>query len=189
MEREQALKDVAVIKSVFEKTNIYFSNQAPYFILWGSLILAASLVQQLFFLAEPAPWAYPLLWIIFVLIGAAGSIIIGKADKVTLPQATNYYSWIFGLLWGSGSLAMAIIVCLSLVLSIYEAKFIMVFIIIITGLVLVATGLFLHRPALYLGVLCFPVSIVMVYFPDWQPSIFGLVTGGGFLVIAMLSLK
>ena len=189
VEREQAIKDVGLIKGVLEKTNIYFSNQAPYYVLWGLLVLAASSVQQLFYLKEPVYWAYPLLWILFAVTGGTGSYLIGKIDKTAANPAATYLGWNFGWLWVSGFLAIAIVVLLSISLSIYDVQYIMVFIILIIGLVLVSTGLFLHRPALYLGLLCLPVSIAMVYYPAWQPAIFGLIIGGGYLVIAVLSFR
>jgi len=187
MDKEEILRDVEIIKEVFQKTNIYFSNYYPWYMLWGALIVLATSVHQYFLLSEISTLRISLIWIIFAVVGAAGSAIIGKLiGKKENKRDFTSMGRIQLLLWGATTLAIILTVLLSVVWGVYGEEYIVVFILLITGVTLVSFGVFLYKPSLYLGFLCFPVAIAMLYFPVWQPVLFGMLIGGGYFVIGTL---
>ena len=189
-EKEQAIEDVKMIRKVLEKANAYNSTNYPYYIMWGMLFILASAIQQnAYFAGATLDWIYPVIWIAFLLLGFTGSFFLaGKIEKNIPRQVSVYIGKTTGLLWGTGGLAIALVVQLSLFWGVYSAQYILVFITLIIGLTLVSFGVLLHKPAAYLGFLCFPVSVIMIYYPIWQPLILGMLIGGGYFVIGTLDL-
>lgn len=189
-ETEQAIKDVQMIRKVLEKANAYSSTNYPYYMLWGMLFVLASAIQQYaYFIVTTQGWIYPVIWIAFSLLGSTGSFFLaGSIEKNVPRQVSVYIVKTLGLLWGAGVLAIALVVLLSLFWGVYSAQYILVFIALIIGLTLVSFGVLFHKPAVYLGFLCFPVAVVMLYYPIWQPAILGMLIGGGYFVIGTLDL-
>ncbi len=189
MDKNKALQDLALIKKVIERANIYYSKHYPYYTLWGALVIAATSVQQYAQLIDTKSyWIYPLIWIAFSVFGTIGSIIIAKkTDMGQKEESSSYIGRIQVLLWGTATIAMFMVVLLALTWNIYATEHILLFITIIIGLTLVSFGILFHKPAIYVGLLCYPATIVMLYLPLWQPAIYGLLIGGGYFIIGLIN--
>jgi len=189
MDRNKALQDIALIKRVMEKTNIYYDNHYPYYMLWGTLVVAATSVQQYAQIIQTKSyWIYPLVWLTFMALGVIGSIVIAsRTDRGQHNETAKYIGRINMLIWGSATLAIFILVLMSSVWNIYPIENIILFITLIIGLTLIFFGIYFHKPAVYLGLLCFPATIVMCCLPLWQPAIYGLLLGGGYFIIGLLN--
>lgn len=189
MERNEAIKNLELIKNVVMETRREIGKSRPYLFWWGPLIIIASLIEQWFWLQKYHGWPpHLLLWGAFLIIGGLGSLFIDhrkaeqRGGKFSNPLLKRV-NWInranFVFIW--------FCVLLSLVLHVFDSDYIWAMATLINGFALFVSGVILSdRGYIILSVVSFPVVILMVLYTIWQPAIFGIYLGGGYITLAFL---
>jgi hypothetical protein len=189
MERDEAIKNLELIKNVVMETRREIGKSRPYLFWWGPLIIIASLIEQWFWLQKCQGWPpHLLLWGAFLIIGSLGSLYIDhrkveqRGGKISNPLVKRV-NWInsanFIFIW--------FCVFLSLVLHVFGSDYIWAMATLINGYALFVNGIILSdRGYIILSVVSFPVVILMVLYTIWQPAIFGIYLGGGYITLAFL---
>lgn len=187
MERNEAIKNLELIKNIIMETRREIGKSRPYLYWWGPLITIASLIEQWFWLQKYHGWSPHLtLWGTFLIIGGLGSMIIDhrkaeqKGGKISNPL-TKKVNWIsratFVFIW--------FCVFLSLVLHVFDPDYIWAMATLLNGFSLFVTGIILSdRGLIILSIAGFPVVVLMILYTLWQPTIFGVYLGGGYITIA-----
>lgn len=187
MERDDALKNLELIKNIIMETRREIGKSRPFLFWWGPLIIITSLIEQWFWLKIFKGWFPHLaLWATFLIIGGLGSLIIDK--RKTEEQGGSISSPLIkkiGLIFGASFVFIWFYVFLSLVLQVYNPIYIWAFATLLIGFALFVTGIILSEHGfIILSIISLPVVTLMVVYNLWQPIIFGIYLGGGYLIVA-----
>jgi hypothetical protein len=187
MERNEALKNLELIKNVIMETRREIGKSRPFLYWWGPLILIASLLEQWFWLKMYHRWFPHLtLWGVFLIVGGLGSLIINRRQikqrggkfSATL---TKKIGWIFG----ANFIFIWFYVFLSLELHVFKPNYIWAMATLLTGFSLFVTGIIIaDRGFITLSIISLPVVVLMIRYTLWQPTIFGIYLGGGYIALA-----
>lgn len=189
MEREDALKRLELIQTMVEQTRREVDRSGPFLVLWGALVLVASIIQHGLAISDVHHWIpYVTLWTTFDVVGIVGSIIIGLRLKRT-AKGRIVHSVVrkIGGIWGSIFASILLMVALS-VADRFPSEYIWPLATLFSGIGLMATGLFTEeRIWIVQSILCLPLVALMFFYPIWQFLMFGLFFGISYIMIGMKS--
>lgn len=187
MERNEALKNLELITKIVMQTRREVGKYRPFLYWWGPLIIIASLIEQWFWLKMYHDWFPHLtLWGIFLITGGIGSLMISRRQiKERGGEISNTLIKKIGWIFEANFVFIWFCVFLSLVLHVFDSDYIWAMATLLNGFALFITGIILSdRGFITLSITSFPVVVLMILYTIWQPTIFGIYLGGGYITIA-----
>ena len=146
------IESLSIIQSMVNKTQRQFSDDSFYYIMWGWLVLAASITHftLMWLKIEQAP----MVWLLMP-VGVIVSMIYG-AKQSKKEKVKTYVNTYMGYLWGA--MGMAMIVVLAMGFRLEDKTYPMLILIYGIG-TFVSGGLLSFRPLIIGGVICFVLSV------------------------------
>ncbi len=187
MEHNEALKNLELMKNILMETRREVGKYSPFLYWWGPLVIIASLFEQWFWLKMYHGWLpHLILWGTFWIVGGLGSRFISSSQtKERGGKITNTLTKKIGWILMTNIVFIWFCVFISLVLHVFDPDYIWAFSTLLNGFLLFIIGLILSdRGFIILSIVSFPVVVLMIVYTLWQPTIFGIHIGGGFLTIA-----
>jgi len=190
MDRDSALSSLETINTVINRTRRELSSDWPYLIWTGGLLILACLVEQWLWLRK-VPHALPhlMVWGVFCLLVALGSLAIGRymerhrGGRIADGLGRKIYA-----IWGAITAVVLFLVYLALGPKLFNPIHIWALATLLDTLGLFITGILSSsRGFILLSLLGLPVVLFMVGHPLWQPALFGLYIGGGQALIGLLT--
>lgn len=162
-------ESLSIIQSMVSKTQRQFSDDSFYYIMWGWLVLAASMIH--FVLLQLDIQEAPMGWLLMP-VGGVVSIIYGakqsKKEKIK-THVGNY----MGYLWGAMGMAMLVVLGMGVKLG---AENVYPILILIYGIgTFVSGGLLSFKPLIVGGVVCFVLSVGS-FFMEFQYQLLFIAT-------------
>ena len=155
-----------VIKSMIEKTKTDAADSGSIFILWGWLVIAATILTYFFVYKE---WFDHIGYIWFVLmgLGAIGTIYLLK--KITKREKVkSYSSSALANLWFSCGASFFIVAWLGVPLGVIPLELLNIIMAAITGIGLFTTGGILDWNMLRIGGIILWVAAIIMMFVPWN---------------------
>ena len=171
-----------VIKSMIEKTKTDAADSGSIFILWGWLIIVASILNYIFVYKE---WydKIGLIWFVLMSLGVIGTIYILK--KITKREKVKSYSGVaLANLWFSCGVSFVIVARLGIPLKVIPLESLNIIMAVIAGIGLFTTGGILDWNMLRIGGIIWWVAAIIMMFIHWHfhTLIFAIAIIPGYLV-------
>ncbi len=147
-----ASESLSIIQNMVNKTQRQFSDDSFYYIMWGWLVLAASIIH--FVLMQMDIKQAPMVWLLMP-VGGIVSFIYGAKQSKNEKIKTHVNTYM-GYLWSA--MAMAMIVVLAMGFRLEDKTYPILILIYGIG-TFVSGGLLSFRPLIIGGAICFALSI------------------------------
>ncbi len=171
-----------VIKSMIEKTRTDAEESGSIFILWGWLVIAATILTYFFVYKE---WFDRIgyIWFILMSLGVIGMIYIVK-KRTKKEKVKSYSSVALTNLWISCGVSFLIISFLGIPLKVVPLESLNIIMAVIAGIGLFTTGGILEWNMLRIGGLIWWVAAIIMMFTHWyfHTLIFAIAIIPGYLV-------
>lgn len=171
-----------VIKSMIEKTRTDAEESGSIFILWGWLVIAATILTYFFVYKE---WFDRIgyIWFILMSLGVIGMIYIVK-KRTKKEKVKSYSSVALANLWISCGVSFLIISFLGIPLKVVPLESLNIIMAVIAGIGLFTTGGILEWNMLRIGGLIWWVAAIIMMFTHWyfHTLIFAIAIIPGYLV-------
>lgn len=152
-------ESLSIIQNMVNKTQRQFSDDSFYYIMWGWLVLVASIIHFVL-LQLHIEQAY-MVWLLMI-VGGIVSIVYGikQSKKEKIKTYVNTY---MGYLWSAMGIAMFVVIGMGAKLGAENVYPIMI---LIYGIgTFVSGGLLSFNPLIIGGVVCFVLSVASFYMP------------------------
>lgn len=155
-----------VIKSMIEKTKTDAADSGSIFILWGWLVIAATILTYFFVYKE---WFDRIgyIWFVLMSLGVIGTIFlvkkISKREKVK-----SYSSVVLANLWISCGVSFLIVSFLGIPLKVVPLESLNIIMAVIAGIGLFTTGGILEWNMLRIGGILWWVAAIIMMFTHWH---------------------
>jgi hypothetical protein len=146
-------ESLSIIQNMVNKTQRQFSDDSFYYIMWGWLVLAASIIH--FVLLQMNVEQAPIVWLLMPIGGIVSMIYGAKQSKK--EKIKSYVSTYMSYLWGAMVLAMFVIIGMAFKIGI-EATYPILILIYGIG-TFVSGGLLNFKPLIIGGIVCFVLSV------------------------------
>ena len=171
-----------VIKSMIEKTKTDVSKSGTIFILWGWLVIVASILTYYFVYME---WFEKIgyIWFILMGLGAVGTVFLVR-KQIKQERVQTYSSLALSHLWFASGISFFIIAWLGLPLKVVSFESLNIIIAVIAGVGLFTTGGILDWNMFRIsGVIWWVTAIIMMFVP-WHlhTLIFAIAIIPGYLI-------
>lgn len=187
MEAEQNMtgqESLAIISQMIKEARKNFSDTAIFFLIWGAILATAGIAEYLLMQGQ---FARPyLVWPIAGVVGGVISGVIGARLGKRKGASTLFDRLTFAL-WTSFFITLVIFIFCCVLSSINPGAFIMV----LTGLPTITTGLVLKfKPLIFGGIVFWVSGIVGFFIPDaYLPLLFSLSIILGYIIPGLLLRK
>jgi MFS family permease len=171
-------ESLAIIQNMIATAKNNLTDNGFHFMLWGTLVIAASLAQYL--LAEVFSCQYNYIpWYIMPVIGVPAAFIY-EANKKKHEKVKTHFDSIFGYLWSAVAISIFLIIFISIKSGLSPIPFILA----IVGLGTFVSGNILNFKPLVFGSIVFWIAAVACSFVDpiMQLLINGIATFIGYII-------
>lgn len=159
-------ESLSIIQHMINKAQRRYSDDSFYYIMWGSLVLAAALAQFILLVLQVKNYA--LVWMVLP-VGALISVIYGAKQK-SKEKTKTYVDTYMGYLWIAMGVAMLVVLVMMPRLGFENAYPVLI---LIYGVgTFVSGGLLSFRPLLFGGIFCFILSVGAFFVPFPIQSLF-----------------
>ena len=157
-EREININEsLSIIQNMVNKTQRQYSDDSFYYIMWGWLVLAASVTH--FILLQMNVEQAPIVWLLMPVGGIVSMIHGAKQSKK--EKIKTYVGTYMSYLWGAMGIAMFVVLGMAFKIGIEVTYPILI---LIYGIgTFVSGGLLQFRPLIIGGVICFVLSITSFF--------------------------
>lgn len=145
-------ESLSIIQSMVNKTQRQFSDDSFYYIMWGWLVLAASIIH--FVLMQFNIVQAPMVWLLMPVGGIISMIYGAKQSKK--EKVKTYVNTYMSYLWIAMGIAMLVVLGMGFRL---EDKTYPILILIYGIGTFVSGGLLSFRPLIIGGIICFVLSV------------------------------
>ena len=190
-EKNKALEDIKLIKTMMNRTREAVDPAAPILILWGILVIVGNTITH--FLVQNIDYHMYIVyvWAVVVTMGMIGSFFIGyRIGRRSYRTGMNYHAGKrLGLIW---SILVPIGITWSILgpsYDIFPSSSISILWAILYSIGLYMMGIFYSKEFLVGGIIIFIGSIVSVIFNDYHNLIMAVFMGGGTLFPSIIAQK
>lgn len=150
-------ESLSIIQSMVNKTQRQFSDDSFHYIMWGWLVLTASIIH--FILLQMHVMQAPVVWLLMP-VGGIVSLVYG-AKQSKKEKIKTYVNTYMGYLWGAMGIAMMVVLGMGVKLGAENVYPIMI---LIYGIgTFVSGGLLSFKPLIIGGIICFVLSVVSFF--------------------------
>ena len=180
--QNEVKENLNVIKSMIEKTKTDAAESGSIFILWGWLVIAATILTYFFVYNE---WYDRIgyIWFILMSLGVIGMIYLVK--KGTKREKVKSYSSVaLANLWISCGVSFLIVSFLGIPLKVVPLESLSIIMATIAGIGLFTTGGILEWNVLRIGGILWWVAAIIMMFTHWyfHTLIFAIAIIPGYLI-------
>lgn len=161
-EREININEsLSIIQSMVNKTQRQFSDDSFYYIMWGWLVLVASVAH--FILLQMNVEQAPIVWLLMPVGGIVSMVYGAKQSKK--EKIKTYVGTYMSYLWSAMGIAMGVVLGMAFKIGV-DVTYPLLILIYGIG-TFVSGGLLKFRPLIIGGVICFALSIA-AFFVSFQ---------------------
>lgn len=154
-------ESLSIIQSMVNKTQRQYSDDSFYYIMWGWLVLVASIAH--FILMQLNIQQAPVVWMLMPVGGIVSFVYGAKQSKK--EKVKTYVNTYMGYLWTAMGLSMIIVLSMMFKLGVENAYPILI---LIYGIgTFVSGGLLSFKPLIVGGIICFGLSVA-AFFVSFQ---------------------
>jgi hypothetical protein len=150
------LESLDIIKNMITKTQRQYSDDSFYYIMWGWLVLIASIMHFVFIQLNVVQ--APMVWFLMPIGGVVSMIYGAKQSKK--EKVKTHVNTFMGYLWSAMVISMIIVLAMGFRL---EDKTYPVLILIYGIGTFVSGGLLNFKPLIIGGIICFILSVVSFF--------------------------
>lgn len=140
-------QSLQIIQQMIENSKVKFSDNSYFFILWGWLVLIASVLQFVLIEIE-----YPKSYLVWPVLMAIGGVFSGIEARKLIKgsRVKTAFGTVMSYLWGGYSVCICIIISIIIIEGL-GLHLISIFIMVLSGLATLVTGAALGFTPLKLG--------------------------------------
>jgi len=190
-EKEKALEDIEIIKSMMDRTKEAIDPAAPIIILWGILCFLGNIVTHFLVIQVELHRYIPYTWWGIAAFGVVASSIMGyRIGLRRYKYGINHYvSRKLALIW---TIIVPVGISWSLTAQYSElvsVETVSLFWAILYTIGVYITGIFYSKEFIFGGIVIFLGTILSVIFLNYHSLIIGIFMGGGTTVPAIIAHK